>query len=278
MRCKKQKFNLIELLVVVSIIAVLGAFTANKIGSMSQRAKVTKAQASLEAVSAAIVNYKKEYGELPYVGADSGADYPTADALMNFSEILPVLRGDNKRGIDFLNSEVSSDFQVGTVKSYANRSFQIALDYDHSGAIDKGVLEGSVFPAINSDVLASSATWVKSPNEGNSDIYSWVSLDLRSSGLLASNDDSSVDNNDTPSVDNNDTPSVDNSDALAAEDYVASDTKVKSNKGFGNNSDGIDTDNKNWEKKAKKEGWTQAEIDAKKAELAAGSGDTTEGK
>ena len=254
---KKRNLNLIEILVVVAIIAVLGTISVNKLGSMQTRAKVTQTVADLNSISAAIINYKNEYGELPY----TGNDYPTADMAVNFSDILPVLRGDNKRGLDFLNKDLESVFQAGDNKSYANYSFQIALDYDHSDTIDSGVFSGKTFPAHTQDILTSVSVWVKSPNEGNSDIYAWTGLDLNNANAVAA----------VANVDPND-------GVLTEAEATPSDTKVKSNNGFGNNSDGIDTDNKNWQKKAKQAGWTDDEIAAKQAELDAGGGDTTEGR
>ena len=247
---RKRNINLIEILVVTVILTALTAIAVKKISSMQTRAKVNKTLTDLNSISAAIINYKSEYGELPYVGAnDSNVAYPTSDAAVNFSDILPILRGENKRGLNFLNKDLESLFQLTENKSYANYSYQIALDYDHSDTIDSTVFSEITFPAINEDILASVSVWVKSPNEGHSDIYAWTGLDLNNNNLtIASNDP--------------------NDGVLTEQEATPSDTQVKNNNGHGNNTDGVDFDNKNWEKKAEQLGWTEAEIAAKAAELA----------
>ena len=220
---KKRNINLIELLVTVSILAVLGSLIVSKMGDMQTRAKLTKVNADLNSINAAIVSYANEYGELPY----SGNEYPETDEMANFSEILPILRGDNKRGINFLRKDLSSDFQVGDVLDYSNYSYQIALDYDHNGVIDTAVVSGKTYPSITEDLLASAAVWMKSPNEGHSDVYSWLSL-----GLYSANDSS-----------NEESLATESGELVTEESYVASDTKVKSNNGHGNNADGVDSSN-----------------------------------
>ena len=231
---KQQKYTVIEVLVVTAIIAVLVSISVSKVSSMQMRAKITKVNADLSSINAAIVNYSNEYGELPY----TGNDYPTSDQMTNFSEILPILRGDNKRGINFLSADLSSSFQVGDAKDYSNYSYQIALDYDHNGVIDTGVMAGSTYPSISEDLLASAAVWMKSPNEGNSDIYSWLSLGLYDANLSSA----------TGEVGG---VSPDSGDLITENSYVASDTNVvgngknkpKSNNGHGNNVDGVDSSN-----------------------------------
>ena len=255
---KKQNMNLIEILVVTAIIAILSTMGISKYNSMVQRAQISKTMTELESISAAITNYKSEYGKLPHIGDT----YPTSDITLSFSEILPILRGDNLRGLNFLNNEVSSHFQIGDTKNYVNYSYIIALDYDHNGTIDSSVFSGITAPEITQDLLATSAVWMKSPNKDHSDLYSWISLDLNNNRILAANG--------TPNP-----ISSDGGNVVTESNYPPSDTNLsdsKNNKGFGNNTDGIDTDNKNWEKKAKKDGWTDEEIQAEKDRLAAENG------
>lgn len=230
---KANKFNLIELLVVVIILGILFTFSVDKISSISQRAQVTKVQTDLHSISAAILNYKREYGELPYIGAnDNNVDYPTGDMSVNFSDILEVLRGENKRGIDFLNRDIVGLFSTGGEESYENYNYQLALDYDGDGEIDFTVFADVAYPVIEGDQDTSIAVWSRNPSEDSPDIRSWVDLARNA--------------NSVPGSGSGDDPSVDgSSDPTGGSDDPSDDcTCERTNRGHGNNLDGYDSDNK----------------------------------
>ncbi len=62
---QRGAFTLVELLVVISIIAVLAAFTIPVASSVSRSRKISVAQAELQQIETALENYKAKYGVYP---------------------------------------------------------------------------------------------------------------------------------------------------------------------------------------------------------------------
>jgi prepilin-type N-terminal cleavage/methylation domain-containing protein len=63
-----RAFTLIELLTVISIIAILSAISLNVIKGVNERAAVGQAKAELAALSQALEMYKLQYGDYPQTG------------------------------------------------------------------------------------------------------------------------------------------------------------------------------------------------------------------
>jgi general secretion pathway protein G len=63
-----RAFTLIELLTVISIIAILSAISLNVVKGVKERASVGQAKAELAALSQALEMYKLQYGDYPQTG------------------------------------------------------------------------------------------------------------------------------------------------------------------------------------------------------------------
>jgi prepilin-type N-terminal cleavage/methylation domain-containing protein len=62
---RRRAFTLVELLVVISIIAVLAAFLIPVAGSVARSRKISVAQSELQQIETALENYKAKYGAYP---------------------------------------------------------------------------------------------------------------------------------------------------------------------------------------------------------------------
>jgi type II secretion system protein G len=70
---KSRGFTLIELIVVVSVIAVLAGIVVPTLGSLVEDAKDSKMVAEVKHLCTAILQYDKNVGYLPYAGLGGGA-------------------------------------------------------------------------------------------------------------------------------------------------------------------------------------------------------------
>jgi type II secretion system protein G len=64
-------FTLIELLVVITIIAILAGLTLAAMGGIQKRGARAKAESDIQALSAAIEEYRREYGSFPATNSNS---------------------------------------------------------------------------------------------------------------------------------------------------------------------------------------------------------------
>jgi prepilin-type N-terminal cleavage/methylation domain-containing protein len=78
-----RAFTLIELLTVISIIAILSAISLNVIKGVNERAAVGQAKAELAALSQALEMYKLQYGDYPQTGRTADSTTATSPAPAN---------------------------------------------------------------------------------------------------------------------------------------------------------------------------------------------------
>jgi prepilin-type N-terminal cleavage/methylation domain-containing protein len=127
---RKSGFTLVELLVVISIIAVLAAAGFSAGNAAIQKAKKLTAQASCTAIETAVNNYFTEYGSMPKEGTGT----PTIDTI-NDLDFLEVLLGldttMNTRGIKFLSVKEGKSEKNGLI--YAKSGNTIEGLYDPWG-------------------------------------------------------------------------------------------------------------------------------------------------
>jgi len=83
---RKQKFTLVEMLVVIALIAMLAGLLLGAIGGIKEKAKVTKATAEIHALMTAIKSYESTYGILPVVDtatSSTGLKDPVTSSTYN---------------------------------------------------------------------------------------------------------------------------------------------------------------------------------------------------
>lgn len=67
-RRRRRAFTLIELLSVIAVVALLSTITIGAIRGVKQRANIARARSELAALVTALEEYKRHYGEYPYLG------------------------------------------------------------------------------------------------------------------------------------------------------------------------------------------------------------------
>jgi prepilin-type N-terminal cleavage/methylation domain-containing protein len=141
----EKKFTLVELLVVISIIALLAALLFPAISSVRSHAKKVQTQSQINALKTAITQYEAQYGLLPITSTDvTGSttefikDKDTYDRLI---AILSQVDGPatgwaakgNSRKTRFLSVTTEYDTN-GYVDPWGNR-FRIGIDSDYDGDV-----------------------------------------------------------------------------------------------------------------------------------------------
>ena len=105
---KSAAFTLVELLVVISIIAILAGLSFPAVNGALDSAKKTHAKSNAVQIAAAVSAYDMEYGKLPPLTAGSSSSDSTGDVGSFLTQILGGVSNniDNSRTITFL--EMSS--------------------------------------------------------------------------------------------------------------------------------------------------------------------------
>jgi prepilin-type N-terminal cleavage/methylation domain-containing protein len=65
---RRKGFTLIELLTVIAVVALLTMITVGGISGVKNRANIARAKSDLAALATALEEYKRHYGEYPYLG------------------------------------------------------------------------------------------------------------------------------------------------------------------------------------------------------------------
>lgn len=106
MKKKKNGFTLFELLVTISIIAVLTAVAVVSFGGMTKKARDSRRMADLEKIRVALESLKQ-----------IGSTYPvTSDFSSSLigSSLLPQIPKDPKTGVIYSYSGTNYTYQIGT--------------------------------------------------------------------------------------------------------------------------------------------------------------------
>jgi len=74
-----RAFTLIELLTVISIIAILATISLGIVRGVNQRAGISRAKAELAVLASALDAYKRQYGDYPQAGKSAGSDGSSSD-------------------------------------------------------------------------------------------------------------------------------------------------------------------------------------------------------
>jgi len=128
---KSTAFTLVELLVVISIIAILAGLSFPAVNGALDSAKKTQAKSNVVQIAGAVSAYEVEYGKLPTLTGT------TVD-----KDFMDILTGTNSRGIVFLEAQAWKKGKGGTNSvGYCDpwdstKAYSIALDADYDNKVD----------------------------------------------------------------------------------------------------------------------------------------------
>ena len=195
---KRKFFTLVELLLVISIIALLAGLLLPVISKVKDNAKKLKAKSEARGLVLAIKSYESTYGLLPWSGAGDiswpavgnvpanvpwdGTSADKYDTLLQILTKVDMTAGGiggsaynksslgNSRNIKFLDA--SNDFATkGYIDPWGNRyGIALDLDYDNKVKIDgTNDVNGTVFvwsfgPPTNAGLSLFTNSYGSSPN------------------------------------------------------------------------------------------------------------------
>ena len=149
-------FTLVELLVVISIIAILAGLSFPAVSGAMDSAKKTQAKSNAVQIAAAVTAYEMEYGKLPtFTGS-------TVD-----TNLVGILTTNNSRGIVFLEAQAWKKGKGGTNSvGYCDpwdstKPYAIALDTDYDNQV--GVSTNGL-TATNSSIMKKVGVWNQNTN------------------------------------------------------------------------------------------------------------------
>ena len=175
---KTSEFTIIELLVVVSIIALLLALLMPAIGAIRKRARITQTKEMENALIQAIKEYESVYQQLPIDPSTDITTQSTKECLKDdatYDKLITILsciegpagtvdadgRPDdgNKRAVQFLEAPPDYGHSIAYRDAWGNR-FRIFIDSDNDNDVD-------VFPGVTGEKTLNGNVFVYSlgPNE-----------------------------------------------------------------------------------------------------------------
>ena len=134
-------FTLVELLVVISIIAILAGLSFPAVSGAMDSAKKTQAKSNAVQIATAVTAYEMEYGKLP-----------TFTGITVDKTLMDILTTNNSRGIVFLEAQAWKKGKGGTNDAgycdpwSSNTPYSIALDADYNNKVEvskSGLATGS---------------------------------------------------------------------------------------------------------------------------------------
>jgi len=166
---KSTAFTLVELLVVISIIAILAGLSFPAVSGAMDSAKKTQAKSNAVQIAGAVSAYDMEYGKLPTNSA----------GLVN-SAFMNILTGsdtaNNSRGIVFLEAQAWRKGKGGTNSvGYCDpwdstNLYAIALDTDYDNKVSVSTNGGA---SGSYDIMKKVGVWSVYPTNSKYQVRSW---------------------------------------------------------------------------------------------------------
>ncbi|MBI1884504.1 MAG: type II secretion system protein GspG [Chlamydiae bacterium] len=162
MRFYKRGFTVIEMLVVISVIAILASIILPALNSAQKKAKITKTQSMIDSITTAFKQYRTDFGAYPLddtIPNVSGGSPTSAECIYYYS------------AASFVAGENADEITAGPYMEYRQKdegtSTQSA-DMDGDGASDD-----SIFPVV--DAWGNSLIYIEpgTHNTNSFDIYSY---------------------------------------------------------------------------------------------------------
>ena len=135
----RQAFTLIELLIVISIIAILASLAFPAVNGALDSAKKAQAKNAAVQIATAVTAYETEYGRLPLTNATT-----VSKAMMDVLTGIDTSAANNPRGIVFMEATEWRKGKGGTNdKGYCDpwgntNTYQIAMDVNYTNEITAG--------------------------------------------------------------------------------------------------------------------------------------------
>jgi len=155
-------FTLVELLTVITIIAVLMGILMPVLAGAKEKARETEARTQIKSLALAIKQYESTYGFLPFI---TGAEDPLGPT--QYATLIKCLQGEtasNPRGLKWIDVQKNSSGQFDTSGYYVDpweNSYYVCLDLDYDGDI----IAGATGPY--EQVYGTMAIWSFGPNKTN---------------------------------------------------------------------------------------------------------------
>ena len=112
-----RAFTLVELLVVISIMAVLAGFTIPVLKTVKAAQQKKVARAELEHLQTALENYKAKYGAYPPGNQNAGSVYTAPIYGSMLSQLYYELAGTTINGANFVTLDGSASIPVASVNT-----------------------------------------------------------------------------------------------------------------------------------------------------------------
>lgn len=177
----KKNFTIIELLVVISVIAILMGILLPAVNSVRKHAKITQAKSEMSAIKTAIKNFEAQYGFYPYYNLSSKdddaicvdnqfdilienltyIDGPDVDSDPHYNTITKEYDNPCKSYIPFVTSyntfqmnprkvrfiDVKSDYVTNGYRDPWGKPYVVYIDSNYDGKVEVGsdTLHGDVF-------------------------------------------------------------------------------------------------------------------------------------
>jgi prepilin-type N-terminal cleavage/methylation domain-containing protein len=134
-RLKYQGFTLVELLVVISIIAILAGILLPTVVGAFKKASDAQVRTELKSIETAVKAYVNEYSKLPLEDGDQG-DSPDVhlDTDAKSQLLIRKLVGENPRKIVFLEASTAN----GTFLDPWDVQYKMYLDSNYDNRVEFG--------------------------------------------------------------------------------------------------------------------------------------------